>query len=153
MSKTLKKEVALSNAKKNEAERTKVGLNKTVVDDVRGLTGEELERGKNRRSKARKINRDEVPDVNNLMHLVSAGMENLSADELNKLEEQKKKLRYLLGKGKERGYVTNSEINDNLPDHITDPEIIDQIIYWLCCCHINPCFFQRFNRIIYTSCF
>ncbi|RTL12500.1 MAG: RNA polymerase sigma factor RpoD [Neisseriaceae bacterium] len=62
------------------------------------------------------------------MRLVDFGIENLSAEELRKLEEQKTKLHYLLGKGKERGYVTNSEINDHLPDHIIDPEIIEQIV-------------------------
>jgi len=93
------------------------------------LVGDELERGKQRRSKGKRVIKEEVvTDVNRLMRLVSSGSENLTADELSKLEEQKRKLRYLLGKGKERGYVTNAEINDNLPDHITDPEIIDQII-------------------------
>ncbi|AUR53144.1 RNA polymerase sigma factor RpoD [Aquella oligotrophica] len=62
------------------------------------------------------------------MRLVSVGIENLSPEEQKKLEEQKSKLHYLLGKGKERGYVTNAEINDHLPDHVTDPEVIEQII-------------------------
>lgn len=102
---------------------------KSLKEDESGISGDELERGKHRRSKGRKNAREEaVPDVNRLMRLVSSGVENLSAEELNKLEEQKKKLRFLLGIGKERGYITNAEINDNLPDHITDPEVIDQII-------------------------
>jgi RNA polymerase primary sigma factor len=93
------------------------------------LVGDELERGKHRRARGKKIIKEEaVTEVTRLMKLVSSGTENLTADELSKLEEQKRKLRYLLGKGKERGYVTNAEINDNLPDHITDPEVIDQII-------------------------
>ncbi len=131
MAKTIKKETVLVDAKKNEMSSNANSRNndRTAFDGHEDITGEELERGKNRRSKSKKSGRDEVaPDVNHLMHLVSAGLDNLSADELSKLEEQKRKLRYLLGKGKERGYVTNSEINDNLPDHITDPEIIDQII-------------------------
>ncbi|MBP9741831.1 MAG: RNA polymerase sigma factor RpoD [Burkholderiales bacterium] len=91
--------------------------------------GDELERGKHRRARGKRVVKEEAGhEVNRLMRLVSSGTENLTAEELAKLEDQKKKLRYLLGKGKERGYVTNSEINDNLPDHITDPEIIDQII-------------------------
>ena len=100
------------------------------VDDEPGnILGDELERGKHRRAKGKKpVKEDAVHDVNRLMRLVSSGTENLTTDELNRLEDQKKKLRYLLGKGKERGYVTNTEINDNLPDHITDPEIIDQIV-------------------------
>lgn len=95
-----------------------------------GIIGDELERGKQRRSsKVKKPPKEEaVTDVKRLMRLVSSGVENLSDDELNKLEDQKNKLRYLLGQGKERGYVTNAEISDNLPDHITDPETIDQII-------------------------
>ncbi|MEN9945716.1 MAG: polymerase, sigma-70 subunit, RpoD, partial [Pseudomonadota bacterium] len=60
--------------------------------------------------------------------LVSFGSENLSIEELRKLEEQKNKLHLLLTKGKERGYVTNAEINDHLPDHIIDPEVIEQIV-------------------------
>ncbi|MDQ5920049.1 MAG: polymerase primary sigma factor, partial [Pseudomonadota bacterium] len=91
--------------------------------------GDELERGKHRRTRSKRLGKEEAgQEVSRLMRLVSSGTENLSGEELGKLEDQKKKLRYLLGKGKERGYVTNAEINDNLPDHITDPEIIDQII-------------------------
>lgn len=103
------------------------------VDDAgslhSSLIGDELERGKNRRAKGKKSVREESgTDVNRLMKLVSSGLENLTTEELMKFEEQKRKLRFLLGKGKERGYITNAEINDNLPDHIIDPEIIDQII-------------------------
>lgn len=102
---------------------------KHELDDSEGMSGDELERGKQRRAKGKKtVKEDAGHEVSRLMRLVSSGAENLTADELGKLEEQKRKLRYLLGKGKERGYVTNTEINDNLPDHITDPEIIDQII-------------------------
>lgn len=93
------------------------------------ILGDELERGKNRRAKGKKaIKEDSGTDVSRLMKLVSSGLENLTAEELMKFEEQKRKLRFLLGKGKERGYITNAEINDNLPDHVIDPEIIDQII-------------------------
>ena len=104
---------------------------KLEQDSENSRSGDELERGKHRRAKGKKSGKEDNSahnDVNKLMRLVSSGAENLSVDELNKFEEQKRKLRYLLGKGKERGYVTNSEINDNLPDHITDSEIIDQII-------------------------
>ncbi len=91
-----------------------------------------LERGKVRKSRSQKkygVAKDEaVGDVKNLMRLVDFGAENLSAQELKKLEEQKTKLHTLLSKGKERGFVTNAEISDHLPDHISDPEIIEQII-------------------------
>ena len=97
--------------------------------DERYTGGDVLERGKPRRSKSRRVIKEDAgTEVNRLMRLVSNGAENLSGEEQVKLEEQKKKLRFLLGIGKDRGYVTNVEINDNLPDHITDPEIIDQII-------------------------
>lgn len=107
-----------------------------VREDIRNseaedkyTAGDVLERGKPRRAKSRRaIKEDAGTDVNRLMRLVSNGAENLSSEEQAKLEEQKKKLRFLLGIGKDRGYVTNAEINDNLPDHITDPEVIDQII-------------------------
>jgi len=104
---------------------------KMMLDDFdrEGLSGDELERGKSRKSRGpRKPGKEDVQDVSKLMRLVSVGIENLSPEELKKLEEQKSKLHYLLGKGKERGYVTNAEINDHLPDHVTDPEVIEQII-------------------------
>lgn len=111
--------------------RNKTGLRTkhSLELELESMIGDELERGKQRRAKGKKVVKEDAgTEVNRLMRLVSSGSENLTADEMSKLEEQKRKLRYLLGKGKERGYVTNVEINDNLPDHITDPEIIDQII-------------------------
>lgn len=102
-----------------------------VFDDFEDaeISGDALERGKTRKGRSvRKFTKEDGNDVNKLMRLVDFGTENLSAEELRKLEEQKTKLHYLLGKGKERGYVTNAEINDNLPDHVTDPEIIEQIV-------------------------
>lgn len=130
MDKNMKKENILLESKQVEAKKAKSrNDNQTFDDEDAYVKGDALERGKNRRAKSKKMLRDDgIPDVNHLMHLVSTGTENLSGEELTKLEEQKKKLHYLLGKGKDRGYVTNAEINDNLPDHITDPEIIDQII-------------------------
>ena len=99
------------------------------------LNRDSLERGKVRKSRAQKkyslANKDESAaptDVKNLMRLVEFGAENLSNDELKKLEDQKIKLHSLLAKGKERGFVTNAEISDHLPDHISDPEVIEQII-------------------------
>lgn len=109
------------------AQRKKPGLDD--FEDSSAISGDALERGKSRKSRGpRKFGKEDGHDVNKLMRLVSFGTENLNTDELRKLEDQKAKLHYLLGKGKERGYVTNAEINDNLPDHIIDPEIIEQII-------------------------
>ena len=82
---------------------------KLEQDFESGRSGDELERGKHRRAKGKKSVKEDGgghTEVNRLMRLVSSGAENLTSDELSKLEEQKRKLRYLLGKGKERGYVT-----------------------------------------------
>ncbi len=97
-------------------------------DDIENDTSEQLEKSKVRKSKLKKSKDDVHHDMNHLINLVSAGLENLTQDEIEKFDEQKNKLRYLLSTGKEKGYVTNSEINDNLPDHITDPDTIEQII-------------------------
>ncbi len=115
------------NAKALNLPRRKGLLDEFDTDGV--ISGDELERGKSRKSRGpRKFGKEDGHDVNKLMRLVTFGTENLAPEELKKLEEQKAKLHVLLGKGKERGYVTNAEINDHLPDHITDPEIIDQIV-------------------------
>jgi RNA polymerase primary sigma factor len=107
----------------------KAGKHVLDISEEEVILGDELERGKNRKSKAKKAGKEEIHhDVNKLMRLVTSSSDKLSAEELSKHEEQKKKLRYLLAQGKERGYVTNTEINDNLPDHITDPEVLEQII-------------------------
>ena len=44
------------------------------------------------------------------------------------LEEQRNRLRQLIILGKERGYLTYAEINDHLPDDITESEQIEGII-------------------------
>ena len=97
------------------------------------LNRDSLERGKIRKSRSQKkygvAKEDGAPtDVKSLMRLVEFGAENLNNDELKKLEDQKTKLHSLLSKGKDRGFVTNAEISDHLPDHISDPEVIEQII-------------------------
>lgn len=43
-------------------------------------------------------------------------------------EEQRERLRRLILQGKERGYITYAEINDSLPDDMTDAEQIDNIV-------------------------
>ncbi|MEY3219307.1 MAG: polymerase sigma factor RpoD [Pseudomonadota bacterium] len=47
-------------------------------------------------------------------------------------EQQKSRLKLLIARGKEQGYLTYHEVNDHLPDDIVDPEQIDNII-----CMIN----------------
>jgi RNA polymerase primary sigma factor len=44
------------------------------------------------------------------------------------LERRRQKLKTLIKLGKERGFLTYSEINDHLPDNIVDPEAIEGII-------------------------
>ncbi|MGE5652498.1 MAG: RNA polymerase sigma factor RpoD [Bacillota bacterium] len=44
------------------------------------------------------------------------------------LEQRRQKLKTLIKLGKERGFLTYSEINDHLPENIVDPEAIDGII-------------------------
>ena len=44
------------------------------------------------------------------------------------LEEQRARLRQLIIMGKERGYITYSEINDALPDDMSDADQIDNIV-------------------------
>lgn len=109
------------------AVRNKLHLEEESHDKI---SGDALERGKSRKSRVqRKLGKEDAgSEVKNLMRLVDLGCENLTVEELRKLEEQKSRLHSLLSKGKERGYVTNIEINDHLPDHIIDPEVIEQIV-------------------------
>lgn len=46
----------------------------------------------------------------------------------SKKESQKTRLKELITRGKEQGYLTYSEVNDHLPSDITDPEQIEEII-------------------------
>src|SRR5687767_5106341 len=43
-------------------------------------------------------------------------------------QDQQSKLKQLIGKGKEQGFLTYSEVNDHLPDGIVDPELIEDVI-------------------------
>ena len=42
--------------------------------------------------------------------------------------QQHSRLKELIAKGKEQGYLTYGEVNDHLPDDISDPEQIEDII-------------------------
>jgi RNA polymerase primary sigma factor len=44
------------------------------------------------------------------------------------IEQRRQKLKTLIKLGKDRGFLTYSEINDHLPENIVDPEAIDGII-------------------------
>ncbi len=45
-----------------------------------------------------------------------------------KTEKQQSRLKELIAKGKEQGFLTYGEVNDHLPDDITDPEQIEDIV-------------------------
>ncbi|MBL4763346.1 MAG: RNA polymerase sigma factor RpoD, partial [Gammaproteobacteria bacterium] len=44
------------------------------------------------------------------------------------MEDQQSRLKQLIAKGKEQGYLTYAQVNDHLPDTIVDPEQIEDII-------------------------
>ena len=44
------------------------------------------------------------------------------------LDQQQSRLKLLIAKGKEQGYLTYAEVNDHLPEGIVDPEQIEDII-------------------------
>jgi RNA polymerase primary sigma factor len=44
------------------------------------------------------------------------------------LAQQQSRLKELISRGREQGYLTYSEVNDHLPDEISDPEQIEDII-------------------------
>ncbi|MCZ2721152.1 RNA polymerase sigma factor RpoD [Marinomonas sp. 15G1-11] len=43
-------------------------------------------------------------------------------------DTQQSRLKELIAKGKEQGYLTFSEVNDHLPDDLSDPEQVEEII-------------------------
>ena len=43
-------------------------------------------------------------------------------------DQQQSRLKELIKKGKEQGFLTYGEVNDHLPDDISDPEQIEDII-------------------------
>ncbi len=43
-------------------------------------------------------------------------------------EQQQSRLKTLIAKGKEQGYLTYSEVNDHLPQDISDPDQVEEII-------------------------
>ena len=42
--------------------------------------------------------------------------------------QQQSRLKALIAKGKEQGYMTYAEVNDPLPEAITDPDQVEDII-------------------------
>src|ERR1700741_2554017 len=61
-----------------------------------------------------------------------AGKEHHRAEvKLAEVEAQKKRLKNLIVLGKDRGYLTYAEINDHLPDDMTDAEQIEGVVTML----------------------
>jgi RNA polymerase primary sigma factor len=60
-----------------------------------------------------------------------ASKEQKAEVKLAEVEAQKKRLKNLIVLGKERGYLTYAEINDHLPDEMTDAEQIESVVTML----------------------
>ena len=43
-------------------------------------------------------------------------------------QNQQSRIKELIAKGKEQGYLTYAEVNDHLPDGIVDPDQVEEII-------------------------
>ena len=61
----------------------------------------------------------------------NASKEQKAEVKLAEVEAQKKRLKNLIVLGKERGYLTYAEINDHLPDEMTDAEQIEGVLTML----------------------
>ncbi|MDF0605322.1 RNA polymerase sigma factor RpoD [Neisseriaceae bacterium TC5R-5] len=55
-------------------------------------------------------------------------VQNNEQDIVISLDDQRKRLRQLIALGKERGYLTYAEINDHLPEDVSDAEQIENIV-------------------------
>ena len=47
---------------------------------------------------------------------------------MDKLKKQGSRIADLIEKGREQGYLTYADVNDHLPDDISDPDQVDEII-------------------------
>ena len=47
---------------------------------------------------------------------------------MNEVVQEQSRLKDLIAKGKEQGYLTYAEVNDHLPEDISDPEQVEDII-------------------------
>jgi RNA polymerase primary sigma factor len=69
--------------------------------------------------------------VKNAGGLKNASKEHKAELKIAEVEAQKKRLKNLIVLGKERGYLTYAEINDHLPDDMTDAEQIEGVVTML----------------------
>src|SRR5690606_16786384 len=51
--------------------------------------------------------------------------------------QQQSRIRELIGKGREQGYLTYAEVNDHRPEHISDPDQVEDIIQMINVMGIN----------------
>ncbi len=47
---------------------------------------------------------------------------------MDKLNQKGSRIAELIEKGREQGYLTYADVNDHLPDDISDPDQVDEII-------------------------
>ena len=47
---------------------------------------------------------------------------------MDKLKKQGSRIADLIEKGRDQGYLTYADVNDHLPDDISDPDQVDEII-------------------------
>ena len=47
---------------------------------------------------------------------------------MDKLKKQGSRIAELIEKGREQGYLTYADVNDHLPEDISDPDQVDEII-------------------------
>ena len=78
------------------------------------------------------VERAELKAASKLRERKAKGIPNILGAEAGfsseELERRRTQLKNLINMGKERGYLTHAEINDQLPENIIDPEQIEGII-------------------------
>ena len=47
---------------------------------------------------------------------------------MDKIQKQGSRIAELIDKGREQGYLTYADVNDHLPEDISDPDQVDEII-------------------------
>ncbi len=76
------------------------------------------------------IERSELKAASKLRERRAKGLPGATAANFSQeeLEKRRTQLKNLINMGKERGYLTHAQINDQLPENIVDPEAIEGII-------------------------
>ncbi|RZA31375.1 MAG: RNA polymerase sigma factor RpoD, partial [Lysobacteraceae bacterium] len=78
------------------------------------------------------IERAEMKAASKLRERKAKGLSSMLGGETGfsetELEKRRQQIKNLINMGKERGYLTHAQINDQLPENIVDPEAIEGII-------------------------